>query len=110
MDKQSIKDKMHEYGFTFNLESRNGKGETTALYFMAEPRYYNRHKDRIMVPSYNCTIYPETDEFEFTYNVPGSINTLSTPKCSPFRKEDHFNNICVKFESAVQVLHMGFGQ
>lgn len=100
MDKQSIEIKMQEYGFLFNMESRKD-GNITALHFMSEPS--------AVQPQYGCTIYPETYEFEFTYSIPGGIR-LSTPKCSPFQNEDHFDKICARFESAVRALHAEFNQ
>lgn len=79
MEKDRIIDIMKDYEFTCNMESRNGKGETTALYFMSEPSFHRRHKDQIVIPSFGCTVYPNGD-FEFNYAIPGSINKLDTPK------------------------------
>lgn len=109
MEKDRIIDIMKDYGFTCNMESRNGKGGTTALYFMSEPSFHRRHKDQIVIPSFGCTVYPNGD-FAFNYAIPGSINKLDTPKCGPVTNEKHFNNICLKFESAVRVLYAEFGE
>lgn len=110
MDKKQIMDLMEIYGFTFNMETRNGQGKATALYFMSEPEYQGHKKDRMTVPPYNCTIYPGTNEFEFTYEVPGSINRLVTPKCSPFANEEHFNRMGTKFGQMVRTLWLEYGQ
>lgn len=110
MDREMIMDTMKNYGFTFNMESRDGKGKTTAFYFMSEPVYHRRRTDLMTVPPYSCIVYPDTDEFVLTYVVPGSINSLVTPKCSPVSSDEQFNRISMKFESAVQVLYQAFKQ
>lgn len=110
MEKQEIKDMMRDRKFAFNMEFKDGEGNTTSLNFISEPVYHRHRKDQIVVPSFNCTVYPKSGEFDFTYMVPGSINKLETPKCSPVGNEEHFNRICVKFESMVQVLYHAFGE
>lgn len=117
MDRDKIIDIMKERDFTFNLETRDGKGNTTAYYFTANPVnyftispdiYQKNCRDVVMTPSYSCAVYPDTGEFEFTYAVPHSINELKSPKCSPFESDDQFYRISNKFESAVKVLYQAF--
>lgn len=109
MDRDKIMEIMKEREFTFNLETRDGKGNTTAYYFMANPVIYQRNRRNIvMTPSYSCAIYPDTGEFEFTYAVPHSINELKSPKCSPFESDDQFYRISNAFERAVKVLYQAF--
>ena len=110
MTKQEVIDIMKERGYTFSMESRNGKGEIIGLYFLSEPVLSKRRNDdKVLIPSYNCTVYPNSDEFQMTYAVSKSINTLQSPKCGSFTNEDHFNRIGAKFESAVEVLYRAFG-
>ena len=109
MDRQTIINTMKDRGFTLNMEYRDGKGNTTTYDFMSEPIYHGYDKDKIVIPSYSCTIYPDTGEFQFTYAVPKSINKLSTPKCGSFENENHFYRICSRFNNAVRVLYHEFG-
>ena len=108
MDKNAIIDLMKQRGFIYTLETRDGKGNPMTYCFRSEPEYHRHRKDVIVMPSFSCTVYPDSNEFDFTYIVPHSINKLNVPKCSPFTDEDQFNRICVKFESAVRALYQAF--
>ena len=104
-----IMDIMKEREFIFTMEARDGKGKTIAYYFLSKCEYHRHHKDQIVIPPYNCIVYPESGEFKFAYAVPKSINVLETPKCGSFENNDHFYNICTKFDNSVRVLYQAFG-
>lgn len=106
--RQQILDIMRDREFDFNMESQCG-GKTQSLYFMSKPVYHRRHKDRIIIPAFCCEVTVK-GEFRFSYAVPKSINKLESGLCSPFMKEGHFFNICIKFQSAVQALYEAFGE
>lgn len=100
MDRQTIMDTMKARGFTYNLEIRDGNGNPTSYHFLSPIS-----EDKAV---FNCTVYPQSGDFKFTYGVPKSINTLESPKCGPFTNDAHFGRIKRKFEQAAQVLHQAF--
>lgn len=108
MDRETVLSIMHSREFSLNAESRAGD-KAISYYFLSKPVYHRRHKDRVIIPAFCCTVYPDSDEFQLTYAVPKSINKLETPKCGSFKNEDHFFRILAKFETAVQVLYREFG-
>lgn len=108
MDAKTIKSIMNDRDFSLAMESRDNNNKVISYYFVSEPVYHRRHKDVIMIPTYGCTVYQDSGDFQFTYAVPKSINKLETPKCGSLENEDHFYNICAKFESAVQALYQAF--
>lgn len=105
MTNEQVINTMKGRDFTFTMEAKDGRGSTICLYFLSEEVPDSRHKEKVLVPSYTCTVYPETGEFEFSYMVPHSANKLVSPKCGSVELEEHFNSIAAKFETAVQVLH-----
>lgn len=107
MTRNEVLELMRNYGFTLNMESKKGD-ETLTYYFLSEPVYHKRRKDVIIIPSYGCSIIPKEKRFQFSYTVPHSINTLYSGECSPVDNNDHFFNILMKFESAVQTLYKEF--
>lgn len=109
MTRNEVLEIMRDYGFTLNMEAKKGD-DTVTYYFLSEPVYHKRRKDIIIIPSFSCAVIPETKEFQFTYAVPRSVNKLESGKCSPFTNNEHFFNICAKFESGVQVLYRAFNE
>lgn len=107
MTRNEVLDLMRGYEFTLNMESRKGD-ETITYYFLSEPVYHRHHKDRIIIPSYGCSVTPKDKRFQFSYVVPHSINTLYSGECSPVDNSDHFFNILTKFEAMVQTLYEKF--
>ena len=100
MTKQEIIDMMYERNFTFNMESKN-YGEPTGLHFMSEVQYDRRHRNVVSIPSYRCSVYPETEEFEFSYTSADGKSKLWTPKCNSFADEDYFDKIADEFDNKV---------
>lgn len=110
MTKTEILDLMEKRGFTYNMESRNGDGKVIGYYFLSKPIRSRKVNDKILTPPYSCVIYPETDEFKFSYAVPKSINKLEQPKCEPFRNEAYFQRMKARFEKGVRALWDAFGE
>lgn len=108
MERQQILDIMRERGFEFNMESQSN-GKTQSLYFLSKPVYHRRHKDRIIIPAFCCEVTVK-GEFRLSYAIPKSINRLECGMCSPLSNEEHFFNICIRFQSSVQVLYEAFGE
>ena len=107
MTKAEIIDLMEKRGFALNMTSKDGDGKDT-LYFLSEPVYKTDRKT-YWIPPVGCAVYLESGEFQLAYAVPKGINRLETPKCSALDNDKHFDNICGKFENAVQVLYAAFG-
>lgn len=91
---------MSRYGYSLQSTAVNG-GQIISLTFLSD----ECSSGRLPVPVYACRITLETQEFELFWCVPGSINSVVTPKCSPVTNEDHFNKIAAKFESHIAILN-----
>lgn len=96
MNKETVIAMMKERDFQYDLEIRNGKGKTVKYCFHSGPVYSRHHKDIVIIPSYSCNVYPDTEEFELAYIVPLSTNILKTSKCGSVNNNDHFDRICHK--------------
>lgn len=107
MNKETVIAMMKERDFQYDLEIRNGKGKTVKYCFHSGPVYSRRHKDIVIIPSYSCSVYPDTEEFELAYIVPHGLNILKTSKCGSVNNNDHFDRICHKFGIALQALLWG---
>lgn len=92
---------MEKQGFYENYRAMNGN-EISSITFLSEEQ--NPNSERHRIPPFGCTVYMKDQSFEFFYAVPHSINKLTTPKCSPVTKQEHFDNICAKFEQQVKIL------
>lgn len=110
MNKETVIAMMKERDFQYDLEIRHGKDKTLKYCFHSSPVYSRHHKDIVIIPSYSCNVYPDTEEFELAYIVPGSINILKTSKCGSVNNNDHFARICHKFGIAVQELYNAPGE
>lgn len=108
MTKAEIIELMEKRGFTLNMTSKDGDGKETC-HFLSEP-VYKTDGETYLIPPVGCAVYLETGEFQLMYAVPKGINRLETPKCSALDNDKHFDNICGKFENAVQVLYAAFGE
>lgn len=102
MNEQLLLDWMKSRGFYSSVRNYTNNGNT--LHSITFTTEFEEDK-----PSYCCTVYLESREFEFFYAVPRSINKLVSPKCGSFENTDHFNRIRNKFEQQVLVLHKCFG-
>lgn len=109
LSREQVMQIMRDRQFTFNMESRDGQGNVTAFYFLSEAVYHRRHKEQVTIPPFSCKVIPNSDEFQFTYAVPKSINKLETPVCGSFMNDGHFFKICSRFEDSVRVLYEAFG-
>lgn len=57
------------------------------------------------IPAYMCEVWPDTNQFQCKYGLPGTIIYLRTMKCSCFQDEERFHEIVGKFEKAVTALY-----
>lgn len=111
MEKEKIIAVMEGRGFTFNIETKDGEG-FTELRFLSVPIYDMYRKHTIqgqpgmpLMPPFECTIYPDTGAYLFTYVVPGSLNRLEAGECGSYEDMGHFDRMCAKFEKCVQALY-----
>lgn len=100
MTKNEMIDMMYGRGFTFNMESKS-YGEPTGLHFLSEILYDRHDKNKVSVPAYGCTVYPETDEFEFFTLASNDNIKLSTPKYDDVQNKDHFDRLIIQFENSI---------
>ena len=102
LDKDKVIEKMSERGFTVMSYSMINTHTVEAIFFTTDP---------LQSPSFGCNVYLESEEFEFMYAVPCSINVLRTAsKCGSLMNDDHFNRLRSKFEEQVHVLHSYYGR
>lgn len=103
MDKQTIMDLMENHEFSLYLEAGNDQGSAIVYHFLSKPVYNWRHKEPVVIPSFNCTVYPESGEFQFMFVINGI--TLESKKSKSLENEDHFREIYNKFKTFVKVLY-----
>ena len=102
MNEQLLLDLMNKRGFSQCARAYTNNGSVVqSITFLTE---FNEDK-----PTYSCTVYLESREFELFYAIPCSINKLVTPKCGSVLNSEHFDRIRNKFEQQVNVLHKCFG-
>lgn len=105
LDRDTSVSMMKERNFSLSMISNGSNGEAVTMYFITEP---TELKGKVISPAFGCEVRLEDAGFRFIYAVPKSINKLETPWCSPVTNEDHFYNICVRFETAAAVLMKEF--
>lgn len=93
---------MYKRGFLYKTESKN-YGEPKGLYFSSETLYDRRDRNKVVIPSYGCIIYPETDQFEFYAFKSSKFDVkLGTPKYEDFGDKDHFNRAADQFDEIMK--------
>lgn len=102
MTKNELIDMMYNRQFTFNIESQN-YGEPVGLYFLSEPVYKRRSRNKISISKYICIVYPETGQFEFytTKEFSNAYTKLSTPKYDNVQDDDCFDRFATQFEDSI---------
>ena len=96
LEKQYIREKMKQRGFTEIAESPN---VSITFIYMPETETHSRFP----IPVYNCKVTMD-GKFQFQYSTPTSINILQSPMCGSFEDDEHFDNICSKFKTEASVL------
>lgn len=97
LDKEQVIQKMNERGFVVHSYI----GDNSIL-FLSDQIHNPNYKDipaRQKPAIINIVTNLEKDEYQCTYNIPGSINKLQTPWCGPILNDSHFDNIVSVFES-----------
>lgn len=106
MTESELIDLMKSRGFEYSYKT---PGENfCGLVF----EYVNPEKvkvGRYQVPHYICKVEIPSMNFEFSYIVPCSFNTLSTPTCQPVDSDKQFFKIATIFESQIAVLERFLG-
>ena len=101
MTRNEIIDMMYNRRFIFNMESNN-YGEPVGLHFLSEPVYERRDRTKLSIPAYRCTVFPETDQFEFGYTSSSGNIKLSTRKYDNIQDIKHFDNVATQFENSIE--------
>lgn len=109
LDKKQVIEKMRERGFTEMSRQMKNTYDIVAIFFITEPTYRKR-TGTIQTPSIGCNVNLEKETFEFKYIVPNSINCLCSPECGSLFNDDHFDNLCFKFEEQASILYRYFGR
>lgn len=108
MEGEKIIEIMKKRNFSFYDTETDDNGNVVAYQFVTEPEYRNGKLD---VPSYNCTVYPESGEYQFAFAVPNTENKmkLETVRCDGFENDDIFDSICGNFAIGIMALNIEFG-
>ena len=101
LTEKKLDELMKERGYSKSFVSKDGNNDTIAVCYICS----FQDSKRFPVPAYSCMVTLSNEEFEFTYTLNDSILKLVSPKCSPVSMENHFNNIAIKFEHAISILH-----
>jgi hypothetical protein len=89
---------MEERGFTVYATINGGKKIQFVSKHMYDFSYKEKTPRREQVPVINVIVDLEKDEFQCSYIIGGSIDTLNTPECGSFMNDEHFDSIVGKFE------------
>lgn len=97
MTRNELTDMMYGRGFIFHMES-NTYGEPFKVLFTSRPVYI---RDKMLIPKYQCAVYPDTDQFEFRiFKSLGGIE-LSTQKYDNIQDDDSFDRFAAQFEDSI---------
>lgn len=98
LDAKQVIEKMRERGFTESMRSvRNGYDPITISF----------RTMRLDGTDISCNVHLEEETFSFAYGVPYSINMLTTPDCSSFFDDKHFDTLHNKMLKHARILYFG---
>lgn len=96
LDAKQVTEKMRERGFTETMRSVKNVYEPISIAFSPM---------RLDGTDISCTVNLEKETFSFSWCVPYSINTLSTPECGSFFNDEHFHKLYEKMFKHVNILY-----
>lgn len=101
-----LKTLMEKHGFSESMRSMEGN-KIKSITFMSDEEV---RRNRVITPSYACTVTLENANFHFFYMVPKCIVKVETPDCSPVTNEEHFEHMAFEFEEVVKAIYKELGK
>lgn len=108
MTEESAIELMEERGFYYTFESKNFSGGDKHLHFTFDNRDNYKYNNSFSIPAFAAEVSLKDERFRFTWKIPGSINDLTTPWCSPVSSEDQFWRICHPYVQHACILNKYF--